>query len=55
MIPNWNRLEEWLWRADELRRMLEYQEEISPFRSTLPPELAPDTLPSRNGNAKGES
>ncbi len=33
MIPNWNRLEEWLWRTDRLRRMLESQGTTSPFRA----------------------
>jgi len=32
MIVNWNHLEEWLWRMDQLRQMLRIQREASPLR-----------------------
>ena len=54
MSSNWNRLEEWLWRTHELRRMLGYEEEVSPLRSPRPTEVASETRPRRHGNAKGD-
>jgi hypothetical protein len=54
MIPNWNRLEEWLWHTDQLRRMLEFQERTSPFGPTPPAQEPSGVLPSQIGNALGE-
>jgi hypothetical protein len=31
MTASWNHLEEWLWRMDQLRQMIDIQEKSSPF------------------------
>ena len=49
-VPDWNRLEEWLFRTDELRRLLRLEEARSPFQAPTGVNAISPTLPRRIGN-----
>jgi hypothetical protein len=57
MIPDSNRLEDWLWRTDEIRRRAEISEKTSPSAPGLPASRAAGVLPRRigTGGEKGRA
>jgi len=54
MSVNWNRLDEWLWRMDQLRQIVRIQAEASPYGCAQPGGQRLAALPSDVGNETGE-
>jgi hypothetical protein len=49
MVPDWNRLEDWLWRMDGIRRRAEISEKPSPYAPGMPASRVAGVLPRRTG------
>jgi hypothetical protein len=49
MIPEWNRLEDWLWRTDEIRGRAEISKTTSPNAPGMPDSRVAGVLPRRTG------
>jgi hypothetical protein len=49
-INDWNRLEDWLWRTERLRELLESNQQVSPFRPAPATDSAVASLPKEIGS-----
>jgi hypothetical protein len=55
MTASRNHLEEWVWRMDELRQMIDIQGKSSPFGRSERPAEQIGPLPKRSWKRRGES